>query len=136
MAKNSKKVSMSSRQRSKFRIRKKISGTEERPRISVSRSSKHTYAQVISDVTGKTLASASTLDKEVLSAVASVSDEVSHSDTSSAKSVRAAFAVGNVLGKRCAEKNITSVVFDRNGLVYRGRVKALAEGARDAGLNF
>jgi large subunit ribosomal protein L18 len=136
MAKKTKKVRMTSRQRSKFRIRKKISGTDERPRISVSRSDKHIYAQVISDTSGKTLAAASTLDKEVIDAIAGVSDECAPNDAKSTKSVRAAYALGSILGQRCKAKNIESAVFDRNGLLYHGRVKALADGAREAGLKF
>lgn len=102
------------------RVRSKISGTAECPRLNVFRSNKNIYAQIIDDVAGVTLASASTLDKEV-------SGETKSS---------AAAAVGELIGKRAVEKNIKKVVFDRGGYLYHGRIKALAEAARENGLEF
>jgi len=113
---NKKELSRRRRQRS---IRKRIRGTDERPRICVFRSAKHIYAQLISDDSGRTLASASSL-----------------SVTGDAKGVDAAKAVGRELAGVCKEKGISEVIFDRNGFLYHGRVKALAEGAREAGLTF
>ena len=101
------------------RVRAKISGTAERPRLNVFRSSKHIYAQIIDDVTGTTLASASTMDKDF---------------TSYGGNIEAAKAVGNAIAKAALAKGITTVVFDRGGYIYHGRVKALAEGAREGGL--
>ena len=101
------------------RVRGKISGTAERPRLDVFRSAKHIYAQVIDDEAGVTLAAASTLDKDF--------------DGYGGK-VEAAQKVGAAIAKKCLEKGITEVVYDRGGFVYHGRVKALAEGAREAGL--
>lgn len=134
MATQAKKVKRSARDRNKFRIRKKIYGTADRPRVSVFRSSKHIYAQVIADQDGGTIVSASTLEKEVMDQIGSASGEESKSK--STKSVLAANIVGAVLAKRCKEKNISKVVFDRNGFVYKGRVRAVAEGARKEGLDF
>ena len=109
------------RERRKLRIRKKISGTAERPRLSVFRSAKHIYAQVIDDTSGTTLAHASTLSKDAKSD-GTKSDE--------------AKLVGKLIGDLCKAKNVTKVVFDRNGYLYHGRIVALAEGAREAGLDF
>ena len=106
------------------RVRGKVAGTAARPRLRVTRSNAHIYAQVIDDVTGMTIASASTLDAEVKTAVKSGSN------------VAAAAAVGIVVGKRALDKGVTEVVFDRGGRLYHGRVKALADGAREAGLTF
>ena len=103
------------------RVRAKISGTAERPRLNVFRSAKHIYAQLIDDVNGVTLASASTMDKGF---------EGFGGNCGAAKTV------GESLAKKAAEKGITEAVFDRGGYVYHGRVKALAEGARENGLNF
>ena len=103
------------------RVRAKISGTAERPRLNVFRSAKHIYAQLVDDVNGVTLASASTMDKGF---------EGFGGNCDAAKTV------GESLAKKAAEKGITEVVFDRSGYVYHGRVKALAEGARENGLNF
>ncbi len=111
------------RQRRK-RVRKKILGTDIRPRVCVFRSNKHIYAQVISDEKGATLVSISTLSKELMGAVARV------------KGVDAAKKVGAHLAEVCKGKGINNVVFDRNGFLFHGRVKALAEAAREAGLNF
>jgi large subunit ribosomal protein L18 len=110
------------RAKRKKRIRKKVEGSAERPRLSVYRSSKHIYAQVVDDLTGKTLASASSLDKEQKGAEGTKVD--------------AAKAVGTRLAEVCKGKGIDKVVFDRNGFIYHGRVKAVAEGAREGGLNF
>lgn len=117
------------RLRSKTRSRAQTKGTDTRPRICVFRSSKHTYAQLISDESGTTLVSASTLDKEVQALL--TGDE-----KGSTKSVAAAKAVGVIFAKRTLEKKVGEVKFDRNGFIYTGRVKAVAEGAREAGLSF
>lgn len=133
MAIGVKKVRVTARQRRKIRIRKIITGTVARPRLSVFKSSKHTYAQIISDVDGQTLATVSSSDAEVTKAVQESGVEAK---TKSSKSVATAFALGKILAKRAADKKITSVVFDRNGFLYHGRVKAVADGAREGGLNF
>jgi large subunit ribosomal protein L18 len=112
------------RERRKMRIRRKISGTNEMPRLTVFRSAKHIYAQVIDDVTGKTVAHASTLSRDVRGAVAE------DNKTDAAKKVGAAIA------KLLLAKGISKIVFDRNGYLYHGRVAALAAGAREAGLKF
>lgn len=112
------------RRRRRRRIRKRIAGTAERPRISVFRSHKHIYAQIIRDDTGTTLVAASTLDPELRG-------KLQRTGT-----VEAAHAVGRLLGKRALAAGITRAVFDRGGNPYHGRVKALAEGAREAGLDF
>jgi large subunit ribosomal protein L18 len=109
------------RARRKRRIRKKVFGTGERPRLSVFRSAKHIYAQVIDDTTGKTLASSSTATKGF---------SVDGDKTAEAK------AIGVAVAKAAREAGIEKVVFDRNGYIYHGRVKALADGAREGGLNF
>lgn len=106
------------------RIRNKISGTPERPRLSVFRSTKHIYAQIIDDVNGVTLVAASTMEKSIADAVKEMT-----------KSEQAKY-VGGELGRRAAEKGVTTVVFDRSGYLYMGRLEALAEGAREAGLQF
>jgi large subunit ribosomal protein L18 len=108
----------------KVRIRKNIFGTEERPRLSVFRSAKHIYAQLVIDATGSTIVAASTLSPELKDAIA----DVEKSD--------AAKKVGELIGRKALEKNIKKVVFDRNGFLYHGRIKALAEGARESGLEF
>jgi large subunit ribosomal protein L18 len=113
-----------SRLRRKKRIRKNMNGTTERPRLSVFRTAKHIYAQVINDAEGQTLAAASTLTKGVKENVGGINK------TDAAKKVGAAIA------KVCADKGIEKVVFDRNGFIYHGRIKALAEAAREAGLSF
>ena len=106
------------------RVRKKVVGTDARPRVCVYKSSRHIYVQVISDAQGTTLASASTLS-------AGLADEVKN-----IKGVEAAKRVGLDLAKLCKEKNISRVVFDRNGFLFHGRVKAVADGAREGGLEF
>ena len=110
------------RQKRHLRIRASLTGTPSRPRISVFRSSKNIYAQVIDDVNGVTLASASSVEKD--------------NKLANGGNVEAATAVGKLLAERAAAKNIKSVVFDRSGYLYHGRVKALAEAARAAGLEF
>ena len=112
------------RERRKLRIRKKVNGTEARPRLSVFRSAKHIYAQVIDDATGATLAHASTLSKDLKGTL----DEDNK--------VEAAKKVGALIAKICKSKEISQVVFDRNGYMYHGRVSALAQAAREAGLEF
>lgn len=105
-------------------MRKKVQGSDARPRVCVFRSNKHIYAQVISDHEGKTLAAVSTLSKDLAAAV------------KDSKGVATAKQVGLALAKVCKAKNITRVVFDRNGFLYHGRVKAVADGAREGGLEF
>jgi large subunit ribosomal protein L18 len=108
----------------KKRIRKKVNGTQERPRLSVFRSAKHIYAQVVDDARGTTLVHVSTLSKDLKAGAA----EASKSD--------AAKLVGVAVAKACKAKGIDRVAFDRNGFIYHGRVKALADAAREAGLDF
>lgn len=112
------------RAKRKLRVRKKIFGTPERPRLSVFRSAKHIYAQLIDDTSGKTLAASSSLEK----AFKDLGDPESK--------CAAANSVGKLIGERAKDKGINQVVFDRNGFIYHGRVKALSEGAREAGLEF
>lgn len=112
------------RLRRKRRIRRKLVGRPERPRLSVFRSARHIYAQVIDDVSRKTLAAASTQRAELKDAAKDLDK------------TRSAEAVGKEIAKVCVERGITSVVFDRNGYIYHGRVKALAEAARVGGLEF
>ena len=106
------------------RIRTKISGTAERPRLSVFKSTNHIYAQIIDDVKGVTLVACSTVEKAIADAVKEMSK------------TEAAKYVGSELGRRAVEKGVTTVVFDRSGYLYMGRVEALADGAREAGLQF
>ena len=108
----------------KVRVRKKISGTSERPRLNIFRSARHMYAQIIDDTSGQTIASASTLLDTVSAGIASTGN------------IEAAAKVGAEIARRALEKNITSVVFDRSGFLYHGRVKALADAARENGLSF
>ncbi len=109
------------RTRRHIRVRRKISGTAERPRLCVYRSNSNVYAQIIDDVAGNTICQASTLDKEV---------KTKHSNKEAAKEV------GTLIAKRATEKNIKEVVFDRGGYIYHGVVKELAEAAREGGLEF
>ncbi len=109
-----------SRLKRQARVRKKIRGTSECPRLSVFRSAKHIYAQIIEDGTGKTLVAASSLGKDV--------------ELVSCGNVDAAKAVGSAIAKKALDQNITNVVFDRNGFLYQGRIQALADAAREAGL--
>ena len=106
------------------KIRNRFSGTTERPRLAVFRSNNHMYAQIIDDTVGNTLVSASTLEKDVKAELEKTND------------VDAAAYVGTVIAKRALEKGITTVGFDRGGFIYQGKVKALAEAAREAGLEF
>ena len=120
-----KKVSRKvARQKRHYRLRRYLSGTAERPRLAVFRSSKHIYAQVIDDVQKNTLISASTLDKGIAG------------DLKSTSNVEAAKAVGTALAERAKEKGIQTVIFDRGGFLFHGRVKALADAAREGGLKF
>ena len=107
-----------------MKIRNRFSGTAERPRLAVFRSNNHVYAQVIDDVAGKTLVSASTLEKDIKAELKNTDD------------TDAATKVGEVVAKRALEKGIKAVVFDRGGYIYHGKVKALADAAREAGLEF
>ena len=107
-----------------MRIRNRFSGTAERPRLAVFRSNNHMYAQIIDDVAGHTLAAASTLEKEIKAELEKTND------------VDAAAYVGKIVAKRAIEKGITEVVFDRGGFLYHGKIEALAEAAREAGLVF
>jgi len=106
------------------RVRGKVSGTATRPRLCVTRTNANIYAQVIDDVAGRTIASASSVDAEIRSSIKNGSN------------ADAARIVGETVGRRAMEKGVTEVVFDRGGRLYHGRVKALADGARSAGLTF
>lgn len=119
------KNTLERRLKKKARIRKKIQGTMERPRFTVYRSSKHVYAQIIDDTTGRTIVSASTLSKGLREQVKTVK-----------KPMEVCKMVGADAAKKALEKNIKEVIFDRNGHLYHGRVKAVADGAREAGLKF
>lgn len=112
------------RQRRHLRVRKKIQGTQARPRLNVFRSSKHIYAQLIDDVSGVTIVSASTLDKEL------------NGQIENGGNIDAAQKVGQLVAQRAKEKGLGQVVFDRGGYLYHGRVQALADAAREAGLEF
>lgn len=107
-----------------LRVRKKVYGTAERPRLNVFRSEKHIYAQIINDDLGTTLVAASSLDKDLAEKITCGSNK------------EAAKAVGELVAKRAADKGIKTVVFDRGGYIYHGRVKELADAAREAGLDF
>jgi large subunit ribosomal protein L18 len=112
------------RMKRKKRVRGKVCGTEKRPRLSVFRSATHIYAQAIADELGRTLAEASTISKDLEGTLGGL------------KKVEAAKAVGRLLAKRLREKGVEEVVFDRGRFLYHGRVKAVADGAREAGLKF
>ncbi|BES65907.1 50S ribosomal protein L18 [Gottschalkiaceae bacterium SANA] len=112
------------RQKRHVRLRNKVQGTPERPRLNVFRSSKHIYAQLIDDASGKTIVSASTVEKDVKANLESTSN------------LDAAKRIGQLAAERALEKGVSVVVFDRGGFIYHGRVKALAEAAREAGLKF
>ena len=119
------KVSRASvREEKHRRMRRHIVGTPDRPRLAVFRSNNHMYAQIIDDTVGKTLVSASTLQKDVKANLEKTND------------VAAAAYLGTVIAKKAAEAGITTVVYDRGGFIYQGKVKALADAARDAGLQF
>jgi large subunit ribosomal protein L18 len=113
------------RLRSKIKIRKKISGVEDKPRLTVYRSLNNIYAQLIDDSQGNTLVSASSLSKELKEELKSTKGKISKGKM-----------VGMLLARKAREKNITEIVFDRNGYRYHGRVKAIADGAREGGLKF
>jgi large subunit ribosomal protein L18 len=106
------------------RVRQKIYGTPERPRLNVFRSNANIYAQIIDDIAGQTIVSASTLDNELKEKLSSTHNK------------EAAKLVGEIVGKKALDKGIKEVVFDRGGYIYHGRIKELAEGAREAGLKF
>ena len=120
----SKNIRQQARLKRKKRIRKKIQGTPSRPRLSVFRSARHTYAQIVDDTVGHTLVAASTMDSHAKSA------------PNFENKVAAANFVGKLIGERAIDKGIKEVVFDRNGFLYHGRVKSLSDGAREAGLKF
>jgi large subunit ribosomal protein L18 len=115
------------RDRIKFRIRKKMTGNAQKPRLSVFRSVTHIYVQVIDDMTGQTIASASTVDAKVKGQMAK---------GVAGGNIKGAELIGTTIAERLKEKGITKVVFDRNGFLYHGRVRAVAEAARSAGLEF
>lgn len=119
------KNSVARRMTKKLRVRKKISGTTERPRLTVYRSLKHIYAQIIDDSTGRTVVATSSRAKEI-------QDQVK----AAGSPVEVGKIVGKITAQRALEQKITQVVFDRNGLLFHGRVKAVADGAREAGLKF
>ncbi len=113
------------RLKNKIRVRKKITGTAERPRIAVFKSLKQIYAQIIDDTTGVTLAAASSLSKEIEKEIGAAKNKTEKGKV-----------VGKLIAKKASEKGINSVVFDRSGYRYHGRVQAIAEGAREGGLKF
>ncbi len=115
---------LTGRSRRKQRVRKKVQGTAERPRLTVYRSLRHIYAQVINDTTGQTLAAASTLSKEL------------QGKLKTSGNTEAAQVVGEFVAQKALEQGIKQVVFDRNGFIYHGRIKTLAEAARQKGLDF
>ena len=120
----SKKSRTEVRENKHRKLRNRFSGTAQRPRLAVFRSNNHMYAQIIDDTVGKTIVSASTLEKEIKAELEKTND------------VDAAAYVGTVIAKKALEKGITTVVYDRGGFIYQGKVKALAEAAREAGLEF
>ena len=120
----SKKSRAEVREKKHMKLRNRFSGTAERPRLAVFRSNNHMYAQIIDDTVGNTLVAASTLEKDVKAELTKTND------------VAAASYLGTVIAKRALEKGITTVVYDRGGFIYQGKVKALAEAAREAGLEF
>ena len=120
----SKKSRAEMREKKHMRIRNRFSGTAERPRLAVFRSNNHMYAQIIDDTVGNTLVSASTLEKEIKAELNKTND------------VEAAAYLGKVIAKRAKDKGISEVVFDRGGFLYHGKIEALAEAAREAGVVF
>ena len=122
MRQNRKRTPQAARNRRHLRIRKRVTGTPERPRLAVFRSLSHIYAQVIDDVAGTTLAAASDLEADLRKA--------------DGKKAEVAKQVGTLVAQRAKDAGISQVVFDRGGFIYHGRVKALADGAREAGLSF
>jgi large subunit ribosomal protein L18 len=117
-------VRKEARARRHVRLRRKLQGTAERPRLSVFRSLKHFHVQIVDDIAGKTLLGLSTLDKDIKGKAKNMSSQVG------------AKLMGQLLAKKAADKNISNVVFDRGGLQYHGAIKALADSAREAGLKF
>ena len=115
------------RDRIKYRIRKRVHGSQERPRLTVFRSVTHMYVQVVDDMTGQTIASASTVEPTVKGALPA---------QAKGGNIEGAKAIGKTIAERLIEKGVKRVVFDRNGFLYHGRVKAVAEAAREAGLEF
>ncbi len=115
------------RDRIKFRIRKRVHGTEGRPRLTVYRSVAHIYVQVVDDATGRTIASASSVESSVKGVLAKAER---------GGNVAGAQVIGRTIAARLKEKGVTRVVFDRNGFLYHGRIKAVADSAREAGLEF
>ena len=120
----SKKSKSDLRTKKHYRLRNRLSGTTERPRLAVFRSNNHMYAQIIDDTVGNTVVSASTLEKSARAELSKTND------------VDAAAFVGTLIAKRALEKGIDTVVFDRGGFIYQGKIAALAEAAREAGLQF
>ena len=120
----SKKSKAALREKKHMRLRNRLSGTAERPRLAVFRSNNHMYAQIIDDTVGNTLVAASTVEKEV------------SAELEKTNNVDAAAYLGTVIAKRAIEKGINTVVFDRGGFIYQGKIKALADAAREAGLEF
>ncbi|MCR5216735.1 MAG: 50S ribosomal protein L18 [Lachnospiraceae bacterium] len=120
----SKKSRTEVREKKHKKLRNRFSGTAERPRLAVFRSNNHMYAQIIDDTVGKTLVAASTLEKDAKAELSKTND------------VAAAAYVGTLIAKKALEKGITTVVYDRGGMIYQGKVKALADAAREAGLEF
>ena len=112
------------RMKKHYRLRSSLSGTPERPRLAVFRSNNHMYAQIIDDTVGHTLVAASTVEKEI------------KAELEKTNNVDAAAYLGTVIGKRAVEKGIKEVVFDRGGFIYQGKIAALADAAREAGLEF
>ena len=121
------KTTQDRRDRIKYRIRKRVQGSEARPRLTVFRSVSHIYVQVVDDMTGKTIAAASSVEPKVKGGA---SKEVRGGNVAGAK------AIGKTIAERLLEKGVKRVVFDRNGFLYHGRVKAVADAAREAGLEF
>jgi large subunit ribosomal protein L18 len=117
------------RRRRQTRVRKKVQGTPTRPRLSVFKSAKHIYGQLIDDIDGHTLAAASSLSP-------SFRERIQGLEQASGGNISGAKIVGELIGEQARAKGIVQIVFDRNGFLYHGRVKALAEGAREAGLQF
>ena len=120
----SKKSRTEVREKKHSRMRNHLAGTAERPRLAVFRSNNHIYAQIIDDTVGNTLVAASTMEKEIKASVEKTNN------------VEAAAAVGTAIAKKALEKGITEVVFDRGGFIYQGKIQALADAAREAGLQF
>jgi large subunit ribosomal protein L18 len=115
------------RERIRYRIRKRVLGTEERPRLTVFRSLSHIYVQVVDDMSGRTIASASTVEPEVKGSLGK---------TTRGGNIAGAKVIGKTIAERLLEKGVKRVVFDRSGFLYHGRVKAVADAAREAGLEF